>query len=207
MALEKSKFPNTEVTPYDTLRPKLRNGDILLCSGNGLFSAMIQQATDSVWSHVAFIIRLDAIDRVMLLESVEPIGVRTVRLSKYLTGYADKKPYNGGMVVIRHRSFDGLVDAPGLTKLAQYAVDYFGYPYDKDEIVKIAARIMAAKVPFTAKQRKKIAPDEEFICSEYVARCYEQVGISVKWDKLGFIAPADFAEDPDIELVAVLKRR
>ena len=84
MAIAVDKFPQDSVTDYEKLRKSLQNGDVLICSGTGIFSSMIQQATGSVWSHVAFVLRLDSIDRVMLLESVEPIGVRTVRLSKYL---------------------------------------------------------------------------------------------------------------------------
>jgi len=83
MPLAVDAFPDARVSDYyRTVRKNLLNGDVLICSGSGVFSAMIQQATGSVWSHVAFILRLDSVDRVMLLESVEPIGVRTVRLSK-----------------------------------------------------------------------------------------------------------------------------
>lgn len=209
MDLVVDKFPTTPVSNYYTeIRSQLKNGDVLLCSGSGIFSAMIQQATGSIWSHVGFILRLDSVDRIMLLESVEPIGVRTVRLSKYLENYSNKgKPYPGGMTIIRHKKFGTNVKKPGLTKLTQYAVDYFGYPYDSDEIAKIAARILASKVPFTKKQMKKIEPDYEFICSEYVARCYEEAGLEVEWNKLGFISPADFAADNNFELVAVLKKK
>jgi hypothetical protein len=200
-------FPSDPVSDYQAIRQDLRNGDVLICSGSGIFSAMIRQATGSVWSHVAFVLRLDSIDRVMLLESVEPIGVRTVRLSKYLRDYAnDGKPYPGGLAIIRHRRFADIVNGGQLAALTRYAVDQFGYPYDPDEIAKIAARILAAKVSYTRKQQRKIAPDREFICSEYVARCYGHVGLEVQWNRLGFIAPADFAADPDFDLVAVLKQ-
>ena len=85
---------------------------------------MIHQATGSVWSHVAFVLRLDSIERVMLLESVEPIGVRTVRLSKYLENYGnDGKAYPGGLAIIRNKSFASQVNSQKLTQLAQYAVD------------------------------------------------------------------------------------
>lgn len=208
MAIAVDKFPQDSVTDYDEIRKNLQNGDVLICSGTGVFSSMIQQATGSVWSHVAFVLRLDSIDRVMLLESVEPIGVRSVRLSKYLEDYGnDQKPYPGGMAIIRNKKFANVVGEKKLTQLAQYAVDQFGYPYDKDEIAKIAARILASKVPFTKKQLKKIAPDREFICSEYVARRYQQVGLDVQWNQLGFVAPSDFAADPNFDLVAVLKQR
>ena len=48
---------------------------------------MIQAATGSIWSHVGFLMRLDEIDRIMVLESVEPLGFRTVPLRNYLTDY------------------------------------------------------------------------------------------------------------------------
>jgi hypothetical protein len=91
--------------------------------------------------------------------------------------------------------------------LAKYAVDQFGYPYDKQQIAKIAARIMASKVPFSKKELARIKASNDFICSEYVARCYETIGIKVTWDRRGFIVPADFARDKRFELVGVLQGR
>lgn len=208
MPLSVNNFPIEAVSEYEKIRGDLKNGDVLICSGSGVFSSMIQQATGSVWSHVAFVLRLDSIDRVMLLESVEPIGVRTVRLSKYLEDYDnDGKPYPGGLAIIRNKKFANIINETKLTELAQFAVDQFGYPYDKDEIAKIAARILSSKVDFTKKQWKKIQPDREFICSEYVARCYERIGVEIDWNKLGFIAPSDFAADPNFELIAILKAK
>lgn len=209
MAIANDKFPSDTVSDYyKDVRKKLQDGDVLICSGSGVFSSMIQQATDSVWSHVAFVLRLDSIDRVMVLESVEPIGVRTVRLSKYLEDYAnDGKAYPGGLAIIRNKNFAATVGPQKLKMLTQYAVDQFGYPYDKDEIIKIAARIFAAKVPFTKKQKMKIETDREFICSEYVARCYEHVGLDIQWNQLGFVAPSDFAADANFDLLAVLKQK
>lgn len=209
MNLKVDEFPSVPVADYyGDMRAKLRDGDVLICSGSGVFSAMIQQATGSVWSHVGFILRLEPFDRVILLESVEPIGVRTVRLSKYLENYAnDKRPYPGGLAVIRHKQFANVVDTAALAKLAGYAIDRFGYPYDKDEIIKIAARILASKVKFDPMQMKKIEPDAEFICSEYVARCFEQIGLTVQANQMGFVAPSDFAADTNFELVCLLKAR
>ena len=80
-------FPRREKQDYDKFRHQIASGDLLLCSGSGMFSRMIQASTKSVWSHVGFVMRLDSIDRIMVLESVEPLGVRTVPLIKYLTDY------------------------------------------------------------------------------------------------------------------------
>ena len=207
MSLGINEFPSTPVTPYETFRSKVKDGDVLICSGTGIFSAMIQQATRSVWSHVGFVLRIASIDRIMLLESLEPEGVRTVRLSKYLENYANNnKPYPGGLAIIRHKQFHTAVDKKGLGELAQFAVDRFGYAYDKRQIAKIAARILASRVPFTPRQRRKIAVTDEYICSEYTARCYAAAGITIPWNRKGFIAPSDFAADPNFELKAVLQR-
>ena len=207
MHLQIDQFPAIPATPYAQLRDQIQHGDILLCSGTGIFSSMIQQATDSVWSHVGVILRLESLDRIMLLESVEPIGVRTVRLSRYLTGYDEqgRRPYPGGMIIARHAQFAEKVEEQKLRPFAQFAVDQFGYPYDRDEIARIAARIMSAKVPFTPQQRPHIKPDNEYICSEYAARCYDEIGLPIPWNQLGFIAPSDFAADPAFGLVGVMK--
>ena len=106
MAIATRRFPSRAPVAYSELRPRLESGDLLLCSGTGVFSRMIQAASESVWSHVAFVMRLDSIDRVMVLESVEPIGVRTVPLRKYVEDYDNRgNPYPGRLAVARHDDF------------------------------------------------------------------------------------------------------
>ena len=139
-------FPQRAPVDYDQFRPNIQSGDLLFCSGSGYFSQMIQRATKSAWSHVAFVMRLDDVDRVMVLESVEPQGVRTVPLSKYLRNYDNKNnPYPGGVLIARHADFKDKVTPQRLHRFGQFAVDLFGYPYDRDEIAKIAYRIMTGK--------------------------------------------------------------
>jgi len=206
MAISVKSFPRNQPIRYDTFRQQIRTGDILLCSGSAWFSKMIQGATDSIWSHVGFVMRLDAIDRVMVLESVEPLGVRTVPLRKYVEDYdSEGNPYPGGLVLARHQSFQTRAQTKALTRFGQFAVDLFGYPYDTDEIAKIAARIMASKIPFSAKDKKALTPDREYICSEYAYECYRSIGIEIDYDPRGFVAPADFARTREVSLVAVLQ--
>ena len=99
------------------------------------------------------------------------------------------------------------MSAGQLRKFGQFAADLFGYPYDKDEIAKIAARIAASYLPFSGEDRRALKPDREYICSEYVWECYRQLGIRIGHDRRGFIAPADFARAEEVTLVAVLKSR
>lgn len=209
MAIAVKRFPKGQVVNYGSYRSKIKSGDLLLCSGSKAFSRIIQAGTKSVWSHVGFVMRLDAIDRVMVLESVESIGVRTVPLRKYLTDYDSiGSPYPGGMVIVRHKDFEDIAakaNTTKLNKLGKFAVDLFGYPYDTEEIARIAARIAASYIPFTKKDKKALKRNREYICSEYVWECYKAVGIHIPSNTKGFIAPADFAKVKEVELQAVLK--
>lgn len=205
MSISIDRLPTRRQRDYEEVRPDIRSGDLLLCSGSGVFSRLIQASTGSVWSHVGLVMRLDAIDRVMVLESLEPQGVRTVPLRKYVGDYNnDGEPYPGLVAIARHRGFEK-VSKNRLRQLGRFAVDLFGYPYDKDEIAKIAVRVAASHVPFTPKDKKALKRDREYICSEYVEECYRRLSIRIQHDRRGFIAPSDFARANDVELVAVLK--
>lgn len=88
---------------YPDIRSRLRSGDLLLCSGKSWFSRLIQVATGSEWSHVGLILRLERLDRVMLLESVESVGVRAVPLSRYFENYQQTgQAYPGELAFYRH---------------------------------------------------------------------------------------------------------
>jgi hypothetical protein len=195
------QFPSLTPLEYQKARPQIRSGDILLCSGASIFSTLIQKATNSIWSHVAFIIRLDVIDRIMVLESVESIGVRTVPLSSYVQNYnATGKGYPGQILIARHSQFN----EDSIRDLSQKAVDLFGYPYDSQEIVRIAARISMKSLGFS-KNDPYIQPGKAFICSEYAYDCYRSIGINIYYDPTGFVAPADFAQTPMINTVFPLR--
>jgi len=145
--------------------------------------------------------------------SVEPLGVRTVPLSKYLSDYdtdydSEGNPYPGGLAILRHKGFQEIASQDNLKKLGQFAVQLFGYPYDKDEIAKIAARIAVSHLPFTPDAKKRILKrDREFICSEYVWESYHSLGVDIPHDGRGFISPANFAQDPDFQLKYVLQEK
>ena len=200
MPIDSNAFPTDDAVPYGGVRDTLASGDLLLCSGRRPFSRFIRRFTDSVWSHVAFVMRLDAIDRVMVFESVESVGVRTVPLSKYLSDYDSRgNSYPGGVVVARHNDFPALADENELlSRFGQFAVDLFGYPYDRNEIISIAARI-AFGADLDA------GGDREYICSEYVHECYERVGVEIAYNDAGYITPADFARAEGVQLLAVLQ--
>lgn len=187
-------FPTLTSKFYKDIRNEIRSGDLLLCSGSSVFSNLIKKATNSVWSHVGFILRVDPIDRIMVLESVESIGVRTIPLSSYVADYnASGQGYPGRMMIARHAD----VREENITNLSKNAVDLLGYPYGTDEIVRIATRISMHALG-VLDHLSNPTPQHEFICSEYAYICFKSIGITIDYNSLGFITPADFARHPKI---------
>lgn len=177
------------VVPYKQLRPQLESGDLLFASGQYLVSKAIQKMTGSPWSHVGIVFRLDSIDRVLLLESVEDMGVRFAPLSKYLSDYANRKPYKGMITLARCSD----VNTRLVNQVATFGIDELTRPYDKDEIANIVARI--------ALGRGKRKRDREYICSELVYECFASAGKPFAWNEKGFISPEDVWTDRQVELL------
>ncbi|MDC6212716.1 hypothetical protein [Ralstonia solanacearum] len=185
---------------YTSIRNDLADGDILLASGSYSFSKLIQIGTQSPWSHCAFILRLPAIDRVVVLESVEDAGVRAVPLSSYLADYEGSgKPYEGKLAIARHAQTHQKLNGNGgaLESITTFAFDILSHPYAKDDIADIAARIAEGKLGITPSSRIQPKPGV-YICSEFLDACFQHIGVAIHWDRLGFIAPADVASDPNV---------
>jgi len=193
-------FPSVSTKNYAELRNEIKSGDILLCSGNSFFSNLIREATQSVWSHVGFILRVDHIDRIMLFESVESIGVRAVSLSSYLNNYnGTGQPYPGSMLIARHAD----VKPENIKNLSRYAIDLLGSTYNTEEIIHIASRISLCSMNGITHLAKQ-PPQRAFICSEYAYACFQSIGIEIEYGPLGFITPADFARCQKVKALAFL---
>ncbi len=189
--------------PYDEVRGQVRDGDIMLCSAWDPMSRLIRWATKSPWSHIGMVLRVDHVDRVLILECVAKLGTRAVALSDFIARTSSGvHPYPGRILLARH---DALRDpAPETLKLlCTYAMDRLGTPFSNAETAKIGARIAAGRL--NMKMPGRLMPKDEFICSEYVARCFGHAGLEIPWDGLGFVAPADFAADPAIKAVAQVR--
>jgi len=207
MAIEDNVLTKLKPEPLDAIKGRIRDGDILLCSGNDPFSKLIGWSTKSPWTHVALAYRWPALGRVMVFESVQKIGVRTVPLATFVSqSSTGQKPYPGKIILARHDEYadkGGKHGSAAMKRLADFAVDRFGDPFAPGEIIKIGLRIIAGSL--NREMPKSLGPKDEFICSEYVAKCFDAVGIKVPWDGLGFIAPSDFAKDPNVRAIAQFK--
>lgn len=187
--IESKDIKSLAVIPYQDIRASLKSGDLLFASGDYLVSKAIQKITDSPWSHVGIVFKLDSIDRVLLLESVEDMGVRFAPLSKYLIDYEDGKPYKGRVVLGRCKD----VSKGTVGDLAKFGIGELTRPYDKDEVAKILARVTLG---IGKKER-----DREYICSELVYECFSNAGREFVYDKRGFISPENIWIDEKLSLV------
>ncbi len=177
------------VQSYAALRPTLKSGDLLFCSGTYAVSRLIEEATQSPWSHVALVLRAEKLNRLLLLESVEDFGVRMAPLSKYLKNYQDGKPYDGPLVLARCSQ---VTDA-NLTAIAQFGVDQLTRPYGNEEIGELVARIALGMGRKTA--------TSGYICSELVEACLKAGGIVVQPGAGGFTTPENVWRDPTVSLL------
>jgi hypothetical protein len=209
MSLPADVLDRLPPTPYEEARKMVADGDILLCSAYDPMSRLIRWATKSPWSHIALAFNLRDVGRIIVLECVAKLGVRAVPLSDFVSRTSSGvHPYPGRILLARHTGMpqavrEGDAGIAHLRHMSEYAFDRLGTPYSNLETAKIGLRVAAGRL--NIRMPGRLSPDDEFICSEYVARCYERIGLPVPWDGLGFIAPADFARDSALAPVAQIQ--
>ena len=205
MAIADNVLTEMKPVPYAKARALVQNGDLLLCSATDPFSRLIRWSTKTPWSHIAVAYRIESLDRVMVFEAVEKIGVRTVPLSTFISKTSGGvHPYPGKILLARDQRFEG-VDDKKKRAMYDFAFQRLGDRFAPGEIAKIAVRMMLGRM--ARKMPKMLGAKNEFICSEYVAKCYAKAGLKIPWDGLGFIAPGDFALAPDVQAIAQIKTR
>ncbi len=203
MAVEDSALTDLKAQGLGEVAPKIQNGDILLCSADDPFSRMIAWSTRSPWTHVAFAWRWPGVERILALECVQQLGVRAVPIERFISETSGgTHPYPGRIVLARH---DAVAEAKDIQPILAFALKSLGDRFSPVEIAKIAARIafgrLARAMPLSLRAKN------EFICSEFIDRCYRKAGVKIPWDGLGFIAPADIARDPRLHAVARFRTR
>lgn len=186
------------LTPYAEARQHIRTGDLLFCSGAKPVSRMIQTATRSPYSHVALVVRMISIDRLLLLESEWPYGVRVVPLSSYFNDWnGGGGSYPGHLLVARHSAVS--IDSDhALSVFLSELVDALGRPYNIRRLLRIGLREMAA---LAGLRFGKLRMRKETMCSEYVHHALGRLGIDIPWNHKGYILPHDIALHEEVKFL------
>lgn len=188
-ALSKKEMKELPVVPYKKIRDHLHTGQIVFCSGNYLFSGIIQKLTKSSWSHVGVLYKDKELGRVLLLEAEPYIGIRLIPLSKYLHDYkGTHRPYKGN-IFVSNLSID--IPKEELNQAISFGLDELTRPYDNWEIIRIMLRIL-----FKTGKRER---NRSYICSELVRDCFSKAGILFKF-KDSYISPDNIWSDERVEL-------
>lgn len=185
-SINRESIESLQIQDYERLvRPTLRSGYLFFCSGNHWISNLIRKFTNSAWSHVGIIVKFSNPDRVMALESVEDKGVHMVPFSKYLS-------YNG-LVCIANFSLPEF----DIDKAISRGLNLLGKSYDKNEILKIVARIVAGE--------GRLDGDDEYICSELIYECFKESGYLIGTDPRGFVSPENIWQDPYVSMIGRIR--
>src|SRR3569833_1331048 len=205
MAIPDNVLSELKPIAYAKAREMVQDGDFLLCLVSDLFSRLIRWSTKTPWSHIAIAYRIPPLDRVMVFEAVEKIGVRTVPLSKFISMTSSGvHPYPGKILLARDQRFETLPETKKHA-LFGFAFAHLGNRFAAGEITKIGLRLLLGRSG--RRMPRFLGPKDEFICSEYIARCYAKAGLKIPWDGLGFVAPGDFAMAPDVQAVTQNRTR
>ena len=188
--VQRQDIEDMQVIDYPQVRTTLQSGDLFLASGSVPLSKLIQKFTGSPWSHSGIVFRVESLDRLLLLESVEDGGVRFAPLSKYLSDYHNGQPYPGMAVLARRQG----LTPERLNNIAKFGLDTLTKPYDLEEMARIVARI--------ALGQGRHKDDGAYICSELVQACFAAAGWGFNFDPRGFISPQNIWEDQYVSLVA-----
>jgi hypothetical protein len=172
---------------YETIRPSLQTGDIVLFRGKGGISRWIRRwcsllrGLKPTWaSHVGMVIVEREYGRVMLLESTSIRGgIKGVRLVALGDMLADYK----GDARVRHLKHELPLLAFD-SKASSFARGVLGRPYERSllELMRSA----------WSHVRNKSATPESLFCSELVAMAYQALGLLPVSPSANNYTPEDF---------------
>lgn len=174
---------------YDSTRPSLKTGDIILFSGKGAFSAGIKWFTNSQWSHVGMVLNLPEYDSVMLWESttlsnikdaetgVQHRGVQLVYLSDRV------RQYNGD---IRYRKLKANITPKMINDLMQFRKSVRGRAYEENKL----ELLKSAYDGWFGDNQKDLS---SLFCSELVAESYYAMGLMKQPPPSNEYTPADWS--------------
>ena len=152
----------SEYSTYETLRPNVKDGDIILVSGTSPISLTIRAATFSKMSHVALFFWIEK--ALMVFEAKEGVGLRFAPASLYVRDYLSKNTniYFGRAPNIVHEKENIVYDT---------AISYRDASYGYHALVTVLAAQIAAHFNLDM-----TIDSDAVVCSILVQRVWEACG-------------------------------
>jgi hypothetical protein len=141
LMMEIASFPQTEGVVYTNARDRLVTGDLVFCAGTSPFNMATQKVTGSVWSHVAFLVRvpeLEEKENLVLFEADDEKGVWAAPFDEYVRDNV-KADGSERICVARHSDGAALTEVER-ARLLEFAAGEVDTPYDDEAVWVITAQ-------------------------------------------------------------------
>lgn len=179
---------------YSAMRPYLRTGDIVLCSGNTLFSRIVRRVTRSEWSHCGLIVEHPDTGELCIWESTTPTEVADLELGMPVDGvqlvpmHERLRTYPGHVAV---RRLDADRTREMLDALHEFRMESAGRPFDRDvfELLRAAFDSQAFGLEDNIEDLAK------YFCSELLAEAYQRMGLLPPDPPSNEYTPKDFSTE------------
>ena len=181
---------------YSEIRHTLNTGDILLFSGKGVISSMIQWFTRSQWSHVAMVIRSQELDMLLSWESttlskVKDIRSGTEKQGVQLVALSDRIYTYEGTIAIRQ--LKGVeVDPARMRELQLFRDEVKNRPYEE-------SKIELAKSAYDGPGGHNEEDLSSLFCSELIAEAYQRMGFLSNTISSNEYTPANFGNHINLQ--------
>lgn len=161
-----------DMSKYEAVRDELDTGDIVLFSGSGFISKIIQIVTKSEFSHVGMVVKIKEWDMLLLFESTTLSKVKHVETGKrtqgvQLVSLSDRiKCYKAGKVTFR--KLQGVDRSPEMLKtFKNFRKEVQGRPYEKSKW-----ELFCSAYDFIGGKNKENLLS--LFCSELIAEMYQR---------------------------------
>jgi hypothetical protein len=181
---------------YKDIRDQLKTGDLILFSGKSPIGRMIRLFSNSKWSHLGMVIKVDDVDMLLLWESTSinntpdfysrkiSSGVQTTMLSERIENF------DGDIAV---RFLQGEIPSEAKHKLKNLRYTLRGRPYESSKIELIQSLLdMNGSSPNDADL-------SSVFCSELIAEGLKAMGIMDQSARSNEFAPRDFGDNGDVD--------
>lgn len=176
---------------YNQVRDELKTGDLVLFSGKGFISRLIQFGTRSKWSHVGMVIKIKELDFVALFESttlsnIKDINTNTLKRGVQLVPLSERITKYDGEVAIRQLN-KALTDDQ-INYLVQFRKNMQGKAYESSNLELIKSALdQFNSLTLNAEDLSTV------FCSELVAEAYQSIGLLSEITPSNEFTPSDFA--------------